>query len=431
MPRRPPHPTAAHPPAAAGAPVSVRTHKMAAGGDAIGNLADGRVVFVDGALPDEVVLVDVHTSKRDYARAAVVEVVEPSPYRVVPPCPALAAGCGGCAWQHVASDAQLALKAAVVADALRRTAKLPDAAVHLGAAVPPWGYRTTLRLAVASDSDGSDTRSSSTDGAPAGLVGAGRIGLRAAGSHRVVPLADCPVAHPSLAAMLADVRVTGGEELSLRIGVASGEASAMVHGERGKAHVGGLPVHVGIGPQAVVHEEVAGVRLQVSAASFFQSGPLAAELLVGAVGAACGDALADDGTVLDAYGGCGLFAAALFAASTRRGQVLVVESSPTACADALANVPGARVVHSEFEHWRPEPVSLVVADPARAGLGRVAVDVIAATGCHTLVLVSCDPVSLARDARLLAAHGFGHEGSTVLDLFPHTPHVEVVTRFTR
>ena len=96
----------------------------------------------------------MHTSKRDYARATVVEVVEPSPHRVSPPCPALAAGCGGCAWQHVASDAQLELKAAVVADALRRTAKLPDAAVHLGAAVPPWGYRTTLRLAVASDSDG-------------------------------------------------------------------------------------------------------------------------------------------------------------------------------------------------------------------------------------------------------------------------------------
>lgn len=408
MPRRPPHPTAASRTVAA--VESVRTHKMAAGGDAIGNLADGRVVFVDGALPDEVVLVNVRASKRDYARAAVVEVVEPSPYRVVPPCPALAAGCGGCGWQHVASDAQLALKAAVVAEALRRTGKLTDAAVHVGAAVPPWGYRTTLRLAVA-DSRG------------------GAIGLRAAGSHRVVPLADCPVAHPSLGAMLADVRVTGGEELSLRVGVASGEASAMVHGERGQAHVSGLPAHVGIGPRAVVHEEVAGVRLQVSAASFFQSGPFAAGLLVDAVRAACGDALAADGAVLDAYGGCGLFAATLLAASTQ--QVLVVESSPTACADARANVPGARVVHSEFERWRPEPMSLVVADPARAGLGRAAVDVIAATGCHTLVLVSCDPVSLARDARLLTAHGFGHEGSTVLDLFPHTPHVEVVTRFTR
>ena len=77
---------------------------------------------------------------------------------------------------------------------------------------------------------------------------------------------------------------------------------------------------------------------------------------------------------------------------------------------------------------RPE---LAVVDPARTGLGRAATDVLAATGAPTVVLVSCDPVSLARDTTLLAAHGYRHAGSTVLDLFPHTPHVEVVTRFER
>ena len=74
---------------------------------------------------------------------------------------------------------------------------------------------------------------------------------------------------------------------------------------------------------------------------------------------------------------------------------------------------------------------LVVADPARAGLGREAVALVAATGAGTVVLVSCDPVAMARDTALLAAHGYRHGGSTVLDLFPHTPHVEVVTRFDR
>ena len=77
------------------------------------------------------------------------------------------------------------------------------------------------------------------------------------------------------------------------------------------------------------------------------------------------------------------------------------------------------------------PASLVVADPARAGLGRDSADVVAATGAERVVLVSCDPVAMARDAALLAAHGYRHSGSTVLDLFPHTPHVEVVTRFDR
>jgi 23S rRNA (uracil1939-C5)-methyltransferase len=71
----------------------------------------------------------------------------------------------------------------------------------------------------------------------------------------------------------------------------------------------------------------------------------------------------------------------------------------------------------------------VVADPSRSGLGREAADVLAACEAPVLVLVSCDAVSLARDARLLAAHGYAHARSELIDLFPHTHHVEVVTRF--
>ena len=82
--------------------IVVRAEKMAAGGDAIGHLPDGRVVFVRGALPGETVAIDVVQSKKDFARAEVVEVVEASADRVEPPCPAYHAGCGGCTWQHVA-----------------------------------------------------------------------------------------------------------------------------------------------------------------------------------------------------------------------------------------------------------------------------------------------------------------------------------------
>lgn len=382
----------------------VRVEKMAAGGDGIARLADGRVAFVEGGLTGESVQVTVHTSKKDFARAVVTEVLEPSVHRVAPPCPELARGCGGCGWQHSTAEGQLAWKVDIVADALRRTAKLPEAGVRAGGGVGPWGYRTGMRLAVDRD---------------------GRVGLRAAGSHRVVALGACPVAHPDLSALLADVRVHGADEVSLRVGVASGEATALAHGER--ARVTGLPAHVAIGSAATLHETVAGRSLQVSAASFFQSGPAAAELLVATVRDACSDALSGlTGPLLDAYGGGGLFSAGLGVQ-----QAILVENSTSACADARVNVPGAQIVESMFERWTPRPVELVVADPARAGLGREAVDVLAATGAARVVLVSCDPVSLARDTALMAAHGYRHDGSTVLDLFPHTPHVEVVTRFTR
>ena len=119
--------------------IEVRAEKMAAGGDAIARMADGRVAFVRGALPDELVAVDVVQSKKDFVRAEVLDVIEPSVHRVTPPCPAHAAGCGGCTWQHVDAVSQLDLKAAIVTEALKRTGKLIDPWSTSGASVPDVG----------------------------------------------------------------------------------------------------------------------------------------------------------------------------------------------------------------------------------------------------------------------------------------------------
>jgi 23S rRNA (uracil1939-C5)-methyltransferase len=375
----------------------VTAEKMAAGGDAIARLDDGRVVFVRGALPGERVRVDVHTSKRDFAKGDAVEIVEPAVGRVAPPCPALAEGCGGCGWQHIDPAQQLRLKADIVSDALRRTARLDDAQVDIAGAVDPWAYRTTMRFAVAAD---------------------GRLGLRAGSSHRVVHLDDCLVAHPAIAAMLPTLRVHGAEEVTVRVSVATGECTLLPSSPG--AMITGLPDGVVVGSHGTLHERIADTTLRVSATSFFQSGPAAATLLVDEVRRACSERL-DGSPWLDAYGGVGLFAATL------GGPVAVVESSRSACADARWNVPSAAVHCTPFEAWTPTSFDLAVVDPARAGLGREATEVLVATGARRIVLVSCDPVSMARDTALLRDRGYAHRGSRVLDLFPHTPHVEVVT----
>jgi 23S rRNA (uracil1939-C5)-methyltransferase len=383
--------------------IEVRAEKMAAGGDAIARMADGRVAFVRGALPGELVAVEVVQSKKDFVRAEVVGVIEPSAQRVTPPCPAHAAGCGGCTWQHVDTAAQLELKTGVVIEALRRTGKLVDPVVEIGGSVPAWAYRTTLRLATGLD----------------------RLGLRGRHSHDVIELGACPVSHPMLEELLADVRVRGSGEVSLRVGAASGERSAWV--VDGDVELLGVPSDVDVGPTARVHEVVDGKALQISAASFFQSGPAAAELLVAAVRNACGE-LAGAATMIDAYGGIGLFA------STVGGPtVTIVESSASACEDALVNLADRRshVLCTQVEHWKPRRADLVVADPSRSGLGRQAAGVLCATQAPRIVLVSCDPVSLARDAGLLRDLGYDHTKSTVYDLFPQTHHVEVVTVFDR
>ncbi len=382
---------------------TVVVEKMAAGGDGIARSADGRVMFVQGGLPGERVRVAVHTVKKDFAKGVADEVLDASPDRVAPPCPALAAGCGGCQWQHVSADGQLRLKVSIVADALRRTAKLAAPDVRLGGAVDPWAYRTSMRLAV-DDS--------------------GRVGLRAVASHLVVRVDDCLVAHPGITELLPSMRVHGADGVSVRVSASSGAATVLPSNPR--ARIDGLPGHVSVGPDAIIHERVGGSSLQVSAASFFQSGPAAAELLVRTVREAAGPLLTEAGPVLDAYGGVGLFAAAL-----PLDLAVVVESSRSACADAAINVPDAEVHCMPFERWSPRPMRLAVVDPARAGLGREAAAVLSGTDAERIVLVSCDPVSLARDTTLLAEHGYRHSGSTVLDLFPNTPHVEVVTVFLR
>jgi 23S rRNA (uracil1939-C5)-methyltransferase len=362
------------------------------------------VAFVAGALPGETVEAVVVQAKRDFVKARTTDVVVASPHRVAPPCPALARGCGGCDWQHIEPAAQLEWKIEVVRDALRRTARLPDASVHAGGAVPAWGYRTSMRFA---------------------LERSGRPALRRSRSSELVALDDCPVAHPALAEMLDELRIVGADEVSLRVSAATGEASAWW--EPADRVAVGLPAFVGRGADATISEIVDGALLRVSAPSFFQSGPAAAALVVDAVRAAAPES-ATAQHVIDAYGGVGLFAATV--ASTAAA-VTLVEGSSSACADARHNLAGrhATIVESPVERWAPRRADVVIVDPARTGLGAEAADVVAACAAEVVVLVSCDPAALARDTSLLAQRGYRHAGTSVLDLFPQTHHVEAVTRF--
>jgi tRNA/tmRNA/rRNA uracil-C5-methylase (TrmA/RlmC/RlmD family) len=162
-----------------------------------------------------------------------------------------------------------------------------------------------------------------------------------------------------------------------------------------------------------------------SARSFFQASPRGAEALVDVVKAAV--AGAGPGALVDAYGGVGLFGAT---AGDDRA-VTVLERSPSSAADARVNLPSAKVLRLDVERWRPSPAAVVVADPPKAGLGRRGVAVLSASGAGHLVLVSCDPASLGRDAGLLRAQGFELRSTTVVDMFPGTPHIETVSTFVR
>jgi 23S rRNA (uracil1939-C5)-methyltransferase len=387
--------------------VLVRPERFVAGGEALARSDDGRVVFVRGAMPGELAEVEITEAKGDWRRGVAGSIVDAAPDRVVPPCPHRLAGCGGCDWQHVRPDAQLAHKQGVVVDAMRRTARLPDATITVGRSVDPWAYRTTIRVV------GDEQR---------------RPAYRKERSHDLEPAFGCLIAHPNLVALLDSIEIAPGVEVTLRTSHATGATTALWDTMSGADVT--LPAGTTAGPSATIDEVVAGHTLRVSAGSFFQSGPQAAELLVDAVRRAAPE-LAGGQRVLDAYAGVGLFAAAATDSAT---EVVTVESSPSSIADSRFNLAErvARIEHIETGRWPPrsgERFDVVIADPARTGLGKPGVAALVAARAPVMVLVSCDPVSLARDARLLAEGGYRHQTSELLDLFPQTHHVEVVTRF--
>ncbi len=390
----------------AGKSFELLVDRPATGGTAIGTGPDGRIVFARGAIPGERVAVEVETEHRRRIDAVTIEVLEPSPDRVDAACAHVAEGCGGCDWQHVALKRQAVLRRDIVEDCLRRLAGLDDVSVDSGPDLPGDDYRTTVRAAV-------------TDG---------RAGYRRRASHDTISVSSCAVAHPLVEELLVDGYFGTADEVVVRVGARTGERLVVAEPT---AHGVSVPDGVTVigrdeldaGARAHYHEELGGVRLQVSADSFFQCRPDGALALSQLVG----DWLADvEGPLLDAYCGVGLFGAL---AGTGR-TVLGVESNPSAVADATQNLgPHGRVVESRFERWTPEPVAVAVADPARSGLRPDGCDRLAATGAQVIALVSCDPASLARDARLLADRSYRLDRVTVVDVFGQTSHVEAVSRF--
>jgi tRNA/tmRNA/rRNA uracil-C5-methylase (TrmA/RlmC/RlmD family) len=391
-------------------------------------LRDGKVVFVEGAIAGETVAVRLRQQRRDFARAELAEVLAGSPFRVDAPCPNVSAGCGGCQWQHIDPVAQKGFKTAIVADALRRIAGVDGVQGDAPVAVPSTAYRTTVRLGV------------NQDGVP---------GYRRRRGHDLVPAASCLVAHPRLAELIAFGRFPGVDEIVLRVGVAGGERLAIVSGHRGTSRAESgkgaadgfasaidVPADVqlvGRGARAYVHEKIGRRRWRISASSFLQSGPAAAQLLIDAVDTAVGDALAAGGQVLDAYAGIGVVGGVL--AERRRAKLIAVEQHPAAVSDAQVNLGDldAVVQPGPVEAWAPlgQSIDVVIADPPRSGLGRAGVSALAAAGAPRFVLVSCDPASFARDVALLAESGYRLGGWQVADLFPHTAHLEVVGRLDR
>ncbi len=387
-------------------------------GAGISRADDGRVVFVEGALPGEVVEALVVREEKRWSRARLQRIIKPSPHRVDVSCRHRLEGCGGCDLLHVNRQQWTAMKSGMVADQLRRA----DVAFPEISSRPLAGDtgRTTVRAA----------------------VHGGRAGYRAGGSHQVVLPLSCTAIDPAAEEVLLDGRFGDATEVTIRVGARTGDRLVVLDG--GNPEDVDVPDDVLVvsveeldaGLRAWIYEEAAGLRWRISARSFFQNRPAGVEALVEVVNDLVADLTPERGVLgpmVDAYSGVGVFTATV----GRTRTVTAVERSRDSLADSKVNLQDrvkagtVQIVSSAVERWGATPAAIVIADPARAGLGRDATRVLLGCEPDLFVLIGCDHSAFARDAALLVAAGLKLVRLVVVDLFPGTSHVETVGAFVR
>jgi 23S rRNA (uracil1939-C5)-methyltransferase len=355
-------------------------------------------------------------------RVWITEIHEASPLRVATPCPVFGT-CGGCQLQHMRYDAQLAWKRSVVQQLLHDIGNFSNP--PLLETVPcdvPWHYRNHMRFSVNRE---------------------GQAGLTARGTHRVLPLTSCPIAHEQINRALGVLSQHCNQrpQALIRCGTATGQ---MLIQPFPQPEVREELTSLGLDIRSETMEEVlAGEMFRIRPSSFFQTNTAQAEkmaqmVLYGLLAEQNNRSL----TIIDAYCGVGTFALLL---AQHVGKVIAIEESASAIKDAQWNLQHAATVNTinnvEFLKGKVEDllpslalhVDGLVIDPPRAGCQRRILDALAQHPVERIVYVSCDPSTLARDLDILCHQHAAYQLHSVqpLDMFPHTAHIECVTVLER
>lgn len=448
--------------------IEVTVERLALGGRGVAH-KDGFVVFVDDALPGDRVRARVFRRRERFAEARAVECLESSPFRVDAPCSHYRARvCGGCRFQDLAYEQQLLAKQDQVRETLAHLGGFADAHVLPIVASPErFRYRNKMEFSF-----------------HPGPGDEPLIGLHRRGRYdEVFPLESCwlateltnkvvhhtqrfaaehrwPAYHairhhgivrflvvrhlrqtgqalvnlvcaadqvPELERWADEVKALGPEIRGVVLNVNSSRAN-IAFGEPGKERV--------LAGDATIEERLHGLLFEAGANAFLQTNSLQADALYAA---ALEEAeITSETRVLDLY--CGAGTITLLAARQAKEALgfemvedAVQAAGRNAARNGIANVrfrlgEARRLLREWDEPWTPE---VVIADPPRAGLHERVVDRIAGLGPRRVVYVSCNPATLARDLQGLVARGYVFEHARPFDLFPHTPHVEVVARLTR
>ncbi|MDY3127988.1 MAG: TRAM domain-containing protein [Corynebacterium sp.] len=397
--------------------VEVTIERMAHGGEGIGVLPDGKIIFIAGAFPGDTITAKISKSKKNFCFGDLVEVLTSSELRVENTCPAAAQGAGCCDFAELAPSAEAELKKTILLDQLNRVARLKGAPKVAVQQLSPRHWRTRVRL---------------------GVDETGHAGLRRRGSHELVTSVACTQLVEGLVDGIVgpDARTftPGAELIVVRDASSNRHVVESVKAARGRRVEKIESVVEGTG---TVTEKIGEFSFSFPATAFWQGhkeAPSTYSQLIRDYLAP--SARGTQGTAWDLYGGVGAFipaiAQGLSAGPQISTRVYSVDYSPAATAMEQADL-------QEFEIYTvadrvekvaaqlPQP-NAVVLDPPRVGAGRDVINTVAAARPEVVVHIGCDPATFARDIGYWTENGYRLDHATLVNAFPGTHHFEVVAR---
>jgi len=453
--------------------VEIHIENMAYGGQGVARI-DGLVVFVKGTVAGDRVSARITRKKKDYAEARLVEIIEPSPDRISPPCP-YSGHCGGCQWQHIKYHRQLEYKSEHVCDAMLRIGGLARVPVH--DAIPSqkkYGYRNKMEFSF------SDRRWLLPEEMERGeSKGDFALGLHVPGTfNKVIDVEACLLQHQTGNEILQEVKryaknsgipayglkshqgfwrflalrhsesldewmvniVTAEENRPVMTALADTLTGRFNNVKTVLNNITARKAGVATGERegvitgpGFIEDRIGTYAFHISANSFFQTNSLGAETLYGKVLEFA--ELEGAETVLDLYSGTGTIPIFL---SGHVRSVVGMEIIESAILDAQSNCEANGIHHCRFIlgdikdnlsalRWRPD---VLIIDPPRAGMHKDVLARVMEMGTERVVYVSCNPATLARDLAVMSQDYEIVEIQPV-DMFPHTYHIEAVAKLIR
>jgi len=465
--------------------IRIKIDDMTYGSEGIGRY-NGIAVFVADSVPGDELKVKLTEIKKNFARGQIIEVISPSPDRVPPKCP-LANQCGGCQWQHISYPAQLKYKTKIVKETIERIGKIKNVKIKdIIGMQDPWRFRNKIQYPI---SKSQITNSKLQTNHKSQI----QMGYYKQGTHDVVDINTCPIEHPKLsraAKIVKDVLNKLGysayderklkglfRHLRARIGFGTGEVlltfitnekaipgakelikeivnkcksddinivgicqninprhTNVIMGERSWTMWGRDFIYDRIsGHQEIGRSGKADFKFKVSNTSFYQTNPVQMAVLYDKALEYSG--VTKEDTVIDAYSGIGTMAIWF---APHSNYVYGIEEVKEAVHDAAENAELNKIENCRFNIGKVQKMlpelsegDILVLDPPRGGCEEKVLKTIGRSTLKKIIYISCNPGTLARDLAYLSEKGFSVSEVQPVDMFPHSYHIETVTKLIR